>query len=118
MPRSRNIKPAFFANENLADLDYMTRLLFIGLWCLADRDGRLEDRPRRIRGFLFPYETTEIDDNLARLDEAGFIIRYEVDGCKYIQITNFHKHQNPHCNEAKSTIPAPEGYSANTKGAS
>ena len=49
MARSRNIKPGFFKNEDLLDLPYEYRLLFVGLWTLADREGYLEDRPKRIR---------------------------------------------------------------------
>ena len=48
MPGARNIKPAFFANEFLAELPCEARLLFIGLWTLADRRGRLEDRSKGI----------------------------------------------------------------------
>ena len=55
MARARNIKPGFFKNEFLADLPFETRLLFIGLWTLADREGRLEDRPRKIKMELFAY---------------------------------------------------------------
>jgi len=50
MARSRNIKPGFFRNEMLAECSPLARLLFAGLWCLADRFGRLEDRPKRICG--------------------------------------------------------------------
>lgn len=49
MARSRNIKPGFFTNEVLADMPALVRLLFAGLWTIADRDGRLEDRARRLR---------------------------------------------------------------------
>jgi len=108
MPRARNIKPGFFMNEDLAECDLAARLLFIGLWCLADREGRLEDRPKRIGAFVFPYEQYDIDNLLNQLAERGFIIRYEVDGKKYIQVVNFKKHQNPHVREAASEIPAPE----------
>ena len=45
MARARNIKPGFFKNELLVGLPYEYRLLFIGLWTIADRDGRFEDRP-------------------------------------------------------------------------
>jgi len=48
MARTRSIKPSFFKNEFLAECEPMARLLFVGLWTLADRDGRLELRPRRI----------------------------------------------------------------------
>ena len=44
MARARNIKPGFFKNELLVGLPYEYRLLFIGLWTIADRDGRFEDR--------------------------------------------------------------------------
>jgi len=108
MPRARNIKPGFFMNEYLAECDLAARLLFIGLWCLADREGRLEDRPKRIGAFVFPYEQYDIDNLLEQLAERGFIIRYQVDGKKYIQVVNFKKHQNPHVREAASEIPAPE----------
>ena len=114
MPRSRNIKPAFFANENLADLPPETRLLFIGLWCLADKEGRLEDRPRRIGAFLFPYESHDVEGMIDDLGGSDFLVRYEAGGVRYIQITNFTKHQSPHCKEQDSTIPAPDMHGAST----
>ena len=108
MPRARNIKPAFFANEDLAEIEPIGRLLFIGLWTLADRDGRLEDRPKRIKGELFPYDNCDINALLDDLHKYGFILRYEVDGGKYIQIVNFSKHQNPHPKEPSKGFPFPE----------
>ena len=41
MARARNIKPGFFRNADLAELTFEARLLFIGLWTLADSEGRL-----------------------------------------------------------------------------
>jgi len=111
MPRARNIKPGFFMNEDLAECDLAARLVFIGLWSLADREGRLEDRPKRIRAFVFPYEDYDVDELLNQLQEHGFIIRYEVEGNKYIQVVNFKKHQRPHPKEAASQIPAPPEFS-------
>lgn len=107
MARSRNIKPNFFKNEYLAELEPHTRLLFIGLWCLADREGYLEDRPKRIKGELFPYEQVDVDKLLQDLHDLEFILRYEVDGKKYICIPKFLEHQNPHKKEATSEIPKP-----------
>lgn len=60
MARTRSIKPSFFSNDILAECEPMARLLFAGLWTLADRDGRLEYRPRRIKGALFPYDNCDI----------------------------------------------------------
>lgn len=106
MARARNIKPALFKNEVLGVADPLLTLLFEGLWVLCDREGRLEDRPLRIKGELFPYrDNLNIDDMLNWLDANDFIIRYLVDGKRYIQIDNFTKHQNPHKNEPPSEIP-------------
>ena len=109
MARARNIKPGFFMNEVLGEQDPATRLLFIGLWTLADREGRLEDRPRRIKSALFPYDSFDIDPMLDRLRVDGFIVQYEVDGDRYIQLVNFVKHQDPHYKEKASEIPAAPG---------
>jgi hypothetical protein len=108
--RARNIKPGFFVNEDLAEIDASGRLLFIGLWCLADREGKLEDRPKRIKGEIFRFDgisSQEVDALLNQLHEFQLIIRYEVDGVRFIQIPNFLKHQRPHYNEKPSSIPNP-----------
>jgi len=106
MARTRSIKPGFFKNEDLAELPYQDRLCFAGLWTLADREGRLEDRPRRIRGDLFPYDhEIDMEACLLRLDAKGFIVRYESGGQKYISIPKWNLHQKPHNKEQPSVIP-------------
>jgi len=114
MARKRDLRPTFFANEYLAALPFEARLLFAGLWTIADRRGRLEDRPLRIKGALFPYDNLDVDGLLQLLadSEDEFIIRYEVVGKRYIQITNFEKNQHVHKDEAESVIPPPEPKSA------
>lgn len=114
MARARNIKPSFFTNDELVELPMATRMLFIGLWTLADREGRLEDRPKRVKMNVFPADDVDVDESLSQLHEAGFIVRYQKDGGKYIQILKFTKHQNPHKNERPSTIPAPDEHGAST----
>jgi hypothetical protein len=110
--RSRNIKPGFLENEYLAECEPLARLLFTGLWMMADREGRLEDRPLRIKRTCLGYDNCDIEDLLGQLartpngqNEPPFIIRYQINGTGYIQIVNFRKHQNPHCHEPKSSIP-------------
>lgn len=113
--RARSLKPGFFRNEELAKLPFETRLLFAGLWCIADREGRLEDRPMRIRADVFPYENVDVEAGLGQLREAAFLERYEVDGRKYIQILAFTKHQTPHHKEVESEIPPAPGQPAITR---
>ena len=110
MARLRTLKPGFFLNEDLANLDPIGRLLFAGLWCLADRRGRLEDRPRRIKAELLPYDDCDVDRLLTQLHEHGFVLRYASDGRPCLQIINFEKHQQPHYKEPDSIIPPPLGH--------
>ena len=107
MARARNIKPGFFRNADLAELPYEARLLFVGLWTIADREGRLEDRPKQIKMEIFPADNLDCDQLLNDLASTGMVVRYEVEGKRYLQVTNFGKHQNPHKDEKQSTIPAP-----------
>jgi hypothetical protein len=113
--RARNIKPGFFRNEQLVDLPFSTRLLFIGLWMLADREGRLEDRPKRIKMEVFPADGVDVGKGLAELELSGFILRYEAEGRRLIQVQSFCKHQNPHVREPASVLPAPDKHSASTR---
>lgn len=107
MARARNIKPGFFKNEELAELSAIHRLLFVGLWTLADRNGVLEDRPRKIKLELLPYDTFDAEQVLGDLESKGFILRYKVEQLTLIHITNFSKHQNPHHTEKSSGLPIP-----------
>jgi hypothetical protein len=107
MARSRNIKPGFFTNDQLAELPALTRLLFIALWTLVDREGRIEDRPKKIKAEALPYDDGDADQMLQALSGAGFITRYEAGGKRLIQVNNWNKHQNPHVKEQPSEWPAP-----------
>jgi hypothetical protein len=138
MARVRTIKPGFFLNEQLAELPALGRILFAGLWCIADRSGRLEDRPRKIKVETLPYDDCDVDALLDDLAAAGLIIRYlacgeatplhgeatpcntrnregvggPCDRCdRYIEIVNFARHQHPHPREPESEIPPPRGSS-------
>lgn len=110
MGRIRYLKPEFWTNEHLVALPFEARLLFQGLWNFADRDGRLEDRPVRLRMQIFPADNVDVDHLLQLLaDSPGeLLLRYEVDGKRYLQILSWHKHQKPHPKETPSLIPLPE----------
>ncbi|MDP1594148.1 MAG: hypothetical protein Q8L80_07890, partial [Gallionella sp.] len=109
MARARNIKPGFFRNADLVELPFEARLLFIGLWTIADKAGRMDDRPKQIKMELFPADNLDCDALLSLLQELGMIERYTVENKKYIQVVNFSKHQNPHRDEKNSVIPDKNG---------
>lgn len=113
MARTRSIKPSFFSNDILAECEPMARLLFAGLWTLADRDGRLEYRPRRIKGALFPYDNCDIDGLVAQLVARGFVTVYRANGIDVLAIPTFGEHQRCHPDERSEGLPAPEDASEN-----
>ena len=107
MARARTIKPGFFVNAELLACEPLARILFAGLWCHADRAGRLIDRPKQFKIEVLPVDDCDVDGLLNQLKTHGFIIRYEVGQARYIQILAFAKHQYPHQKEPVSTIPEP-----------
>ena len=108
MARIRSIKPSFFFNENLAQLSPMARLFYIGLWCLADREGRLKDKPMELGAQLIPYEMTKYKpESLLKELEDRFVGRYEAEGKRYLVIHGFTEHQRPPNSEPPSTLPEP-----------
>lgn len=109
--RTRVIRPGFFDDFALGRLPHGARLLFIGLWCAADREGRILDIPRRIAAEIYPHDSEGIEADVAKwlamLDCAGVILRYESEGQKCIHIKNFALFQKCHPNEAESRLPPP-----------
>ena len=107
MARARNIKPSLFKNEILGVADPLLTLLFESLWCLADKEGRLEDRPLRIKAETFPYrDNLDVNGYLTELQRLGFILRYAESGKAVIHVLEFKKHQSPHNTEKPSVLPA------------
>lgn len=107
MARTRNLKPSFFTNELLAELPPLTRILYAGLWTIADREGRLEDRPKRIKAAILPFDDYTVTDGLKELASLGFIVRYECDHEQYIWVPKFTEHQYGLSKEPESQIPSP-----------
>lgn len=101
----RYIKPDFFDSETVAAVSFGARLLFQGLWTLADREGRFEMAPRRIKARVFPYDDVTVEPLLDELLGAGLIVAYAAGGKVLGWMPGFLEHQRPHPHEAKSTLP-------------
>lgn len=108
MARARNIKPSFFTNDELGDVNPLARLLFIGMWTIADFKGCFEYKPKRLKVQLLPYDDCDIEELVTDLEKSGFISKYTVQGRQYIKALNFTKHQNPHKNERESGSEIPD----------
>lgn len=107
VPRTRNIKPDSFQDPELGDLSPLHRWCLQGLKCHADREGRLWDKPRELKVKVLPFDNCDMNEVLEDLHRAGFIIRYEVQGIRYIQIQHFEEEQRFHKDEKPLGLPVP-----------
>lgn len=110
MARIRTIKPEFWGDAKTARVSRDARLLMIGLLNESDDDGRQLASAKRIAGALFPHDD-DVDAALVsrwldELEAAGFVMRYEVDGAKYLVIPSFRTHQRI-SKPTESRLPPP-----------
>jgi hypothetical protein len=106
--RSRNIKPGFYTNEDLAECSCWARLIFPGLWMMADKNGVLENRPKRIKAQLLPFDSVEIEPLIGELEARKLVVKFEKNGASYLWIPGFMKHQSPHYSEKTIGIQPPD----------
>ncbi len=112
MARIRYLKPEFFTDEELAELPFKTRLFYSGLWTLADKEGRLEYRPKYLKAMIFPYDPGGVEkeiEDLCKPKSSGrpFLQFYSINGFDYLQILSWKDHQSPHNTERESKLPPP-----------
>lgn len=116
MARMRSFKPEYFKDQDLAeDLPGPegrdARLLYPGLWCLADEFGRLRGDARSIKGELFAYDddmTPDVIDKLIdMLAETGRAVRYSVGRSVYLYLPKLAKHQRLEPHKTPSRLPEP-----------
>lgn len=104
MARIRTIKPEFFTSEDIVSLSPFARLLYVALWCEADREGRMHWKPRTFKMRYLPADEIEIDELCTEIIDAGMVELYG-DGLAYIPKFSNHQHVNPR--ESASTLPDP-----------
>ena len=102
----RSVRPEFFADPTMAELDPLARLLYIGLWCYVDDDGRGEWLPKQIDGEVFPLETVDIHALLAQLVSTARVVRYTDGDRAYFYIPTFTEYQKPN-RKYDSKLPDP-----------
>lgn len=107
MARIRTIKPEFFTSEDIVSLTPLARILYIALWCEADREGRLSWKPRTLKMKYLPAESGDIFALCDELIDAKLVVPYEVDVEPYAVLPSFKKHQAINVREAQSAIPEP-----------
>ncbi|KKK95896.1 hypothetical protein LCGC14_2668220, partial [marine sediment metagenome] len=110
MARNRMIKPDFWEDEKIGELNHRQRLLFIGMWNHADDEGLIRAKAEYLKSMIFVYddfliEKTEEDINqLAKL-ELIFLYSGTLNQ-RYAYVINFRKHQKID-RPQKSKLPPP-----------
>jgi len=97
MARIRTIKPEFWTDEKVGKLKRDERLLFIGLWNLADDQGVVKANAAYIKGQLFSYDEelriSTVDNWLASMAKARMLIPFTFNSESYYLIRTFDEHQ-------------------------
>jgi len=93
MARIRTIKPEFWVDDQIVELDYATRLLFIGLWNFVDDEGYVEYKAKRIKMQIFPADSLDVSRMLTNLLEMGRLARFTSDQGDLLRVVNWDRHQ-------------------------
>lgn len=104
MARIRTIKPEFFTSEDIVSRSPMARLLYIALWCEADKEGRLVWKPTTFKLRYLPGDSCDVHELCNELVQSGLVQLY---GDGYALIPSFKAHQHINPRESESQLPAP-----------
>jgi hypothetical protein len=103
--RIRTIKPEFFTSEDIVSLSALARLLYIALWCEADKEGRMVWKPKTFKMRYMPAEDCNIDALCQEILDAKLVTLY---GNGYALIPTFKAHQHINPRETASQLPEPD----------
>ena len=122
MARQRFIWPSIWEDLDVASLSRDERLLFIGLFSLADDQGRIEADPRYLKGNIFRYdEDLTVEQVRAMRDRIATVLHrsvqlYTVDGRDYIQLKRWRRYQRPQYPKPSNLPPPPDEDSTQIRG--
>lgn len=118
MARKRMIDPAIWQSEDFSKLSTLAKLVFIGLFSLADDEGRGRANSTYLKSSLFPYEeslrSADIEKTLSEISSNMSVIFYSCDESNYYELLSwntFQKIDRP----TESTIPKYEESKANIR---
>ena len=116
--RKRELSPSFWKDERVWKLSHEAKLFYVGLMQVADRDGRMVDKPFEIGVEAWPWAPGDAPKLLDEIVSVGLIGRYQVQDQRLLAfpLKAWRAHQRPHPKERASLLPrnpletdAPEG---------
>jgi len=111
MARIRTIKPEFFTDYKLYEIEKETqlpiRVAYAGLWTQCDREGRFEWIPEQLKIGVLPYDNIDFARVLDALVTRGLLVKYASKEGNFGCVKHFKNHQIVNNREKDSTIPEP-----------
>lgn len=105
---NRIIKESICASEEIDALTDQQEVFFYRLMVVADDYGLMDARPAMLKAKCYPLKSIDINciqAMLAALQTLDLIRMYSVEGKRYLQITNWAKHQQIRAKRAKYPMP-------------
>ena len=118
MARKRMIDPNIWCSEDFATLTFTERLLFIGMFSLADDEGRGIASPKYLKAQIFRYDDIsieQIDEGIGHIEQTMSVKVYQAEGKWYYQLLHWKEWQTI-SRPTPSRIPAIQNNSLNTHG--
>lgn len=112
MPTYRKLHTSVLTSRDLDALpDDTTRLAWLLLPLVLDKEGRAIDHATLLRNQLFPMrediDTAQVAAMLDCWADLGLIVRYEIDGRGYFYVPSFNDEQGQRPKETASVLPPP-----------
>lgn len=109
MRRARTIKPEFFTSADVRTLPIPARMTFVGLLLYVDDYGNESADAALVKAAIWPTDTkvtvATVEQHMGLIADRGMVTFYEVDGRRYLRITNWEKHQRVD-RPSRSNIPS------------
>lgn len=93
MARKRMVDPNIWQSEDFSKLSTLAKLVFIGLFSLADDEGRGRANPTYLKSTLFPYnedfKSSDIENSLIEINSNMSVIFYSCEGSNYYELLSW-----------------------------
>lgn len=122
MARIRSVKPDYWKSEDIAQLSWDARLVFIALWSYVDDNGVGRDNERLITAELFALEEdpaatiAKVSRILDELSRGLRITRYTHEGKAYLYVNGWEHQRIDRPNKPRYPLPTDDGCTPLTSG--
>ena len=97
MARKRMVDPSIWQSEDFSKLSTLAKLVFIGLFSLADDEGRGRANPTYLKSSLFPYNedmrSADIEKTLSEISSNMSVVFYSCNGSNYYSLLSWYNFQ-------------------------